>query len=340
MALPVMEQVPARVLAQREAAYAALRGEGTETPDGESETPGTPVETPAPRPDPTDTPPRSLEQEPQAPAAAITPQQGEPPASAGEIQALSAELRRLADAFSTLQGKYNAELPRLNQALRERDEEIARLRKQAMQIPDPAEDLSDEQLKSAYGLTDDQLLDRDLLNTIRRISATDARKAAALAREAVREEVEPVRQQFERTAQQTFHERLVQTVPDFDQLNESKEFIAWLEGTAVPFTKTHFLDRLNEAYHGGDLKTVTEIVDAYRTATNKPGVKRPSVAAQVTPEPKANTRPADPRVTYTLEEYQGLASKLTKLTPGSVEYMKLAKEITNARLEGRIVPRR
>jgi len=171
--------------------------------------------------------------------------------------------------YRTLQGMYDAEVPKLHSQLRELSGEVAELTKKSNEKPVAAETKKPQSL-----VTDEDVetFGQDLIEVQRKV----AREVAAEFREelsALKEENVKLREQVTSTDSQvqeaSFDQRLHRLVPDFDQVNVDKKWIAWLDAYD-PILRASRRTIAAQAYAKGDAEAVSDYVKMFREATAKP----------------------------------------------------------------------
>lgn len=204
--------------------------------------------------------------------------------------------------YRTLQGKYDAEMPRLqadvrarDDALRAKDAEIESLKQsvsatQAVQVED-IHKLSDEEFQAKLALSDNEMdLGRDVLTT----QYLFALRAAKESEDRVFENhVKPLLQTEAARREEAFLTNLGQQVPDYQAINANPQFSQWLTGARQQV--------LDVAVDSQDTATVVDLLNDFK-AKHMPGetpaktslesqVMPPSgatVAQQHSPQPKDN----------------------------------------------------
>lgn len=145
-----------------------------------------------------------------------------------EVESLKTELSKSEQRYRTLQGMLNA-----------REQDITELRKVIATLgekpvaAEPVADITNED-KETYG--------EDLINLIKRVTKA---QVAPLFNE-VDSRVQSVAQVATTSAMQRFEADLAAAVPDWEDVNNSPEFVAWLG--------KYNLKALNEAYNAMDLQ--------------------------------------------------------------------------------------
>ena len=218
-------------------------------PDGQTETP------PAPEPSP--------EPAPAAPVASTDVPHPEP-------QEVPEE--KWEHKYRRLQGKYDAEVPRLHAQVRELQGVLAQMQQQMQAPPPPAEQpkepdkyVSDEDVAN-YG--------EDFVDIQRRITLDATRD--------LRKQVEELKAQLAQQGSQvqsvSFEARLLKAVPDFEQINADPAWIEWLN-EVDPLIRGPRRAVAQQAYANGDVEAVKSYVDLWRKS-QAPAQPAPAVSRQ------------------------------------------------------------
>lgn len=187
--------------------------------------------------------------------------------------------------FHTLQGKYNAEVPRLSDTLRQQSAEIQRLTQlvEALQAkqPEPAQQTQQPQ----------STVDREALTAYdeefgKLVDLIDAQKAEIEALKSqvgqVQGNVQQVGKAQQLTAAELFWNKLRAAVPDFDAINDDPAFHTWLaepDGLSG-YTRKQIGDH---ALGAGDHAKVATIVNQFKSQRGQ----QPSPPKQnITPDTK------------------------------------------------------
>ena len=187
--------------------------------------------------------------------------------------------------FHTLQGKYNAEVPRLSDTLRQQSAEIQRLTQlvEALQAkqPEPAQQTQQPQ----------STVDREALTAYdeefgKLVDLIDAQKAEIEALKSqvgqVQGNVQQVGKAQQETAAERFWSKLYDAVPDFDAVNADPAFHKWLaepDGLS-DLTRKQIGDH---ALGAGDHAKVATIVNQFKSQRGQ----QPSPPKQnITPDTK------------------------------------------------------
>lgn len=202
--------------------------------------------------------------------------------------------------YKSLQGMYNAEVPRLHQAkrelsdqLREALERIQRLEtaQQSAQPAQPAQEpLSDPRDADTFGADLVEMVTRvvgkAIGGVVQKVESSVAKFDERLR--LVEQNLTGTTQVVTETAEQRFFDRLGQLVPNWEAQNDDVGFRAWLM-EPDPVYGIPRQDALTAAQRQFDAQRVATIFKAYQPVT-EPAPAAPSVDSQVTP--RGRTAPA------------------------------------------------
>lgn len=194
----------------------------------------------------------------------------------------SADYARLLESHKVLQGKYNAEVPRMAEQIRELKEQL----KDAVRVGEKAKQEASEAKERLEAKLDAIRNDfgDDLADVVGEIATRQV-------------ETKPDNSQLENDR---FWRQLNRAVPGFDALNRSQDFIQWLqkpdELTGVARQVT-----LNEAGQDYDLVTVVEMVNAFKQ--ERGATKPPSLDDQVAPKRKPRQELPAQKPIYTIDDF-------------------------------------
>jgi hypothetical protein len=316
--------VPAQVRAQREKAQQLQEELGKPTP---------------PEADPNN--PNPAENQP-APAAA------EPAAPTPEPQAMDWEQR-----YRTLQGMFNAQVPKLQAELRTANQQVAELR-QALEQRTAA-----PKAPSSPLLTDKDVEDfgQDTIDVMRRAARQEATEQFSGIIENLQKQIAtlqttvvPKVAQFEQAATVSREEKFMRDLdtlsPTWRQLNNDPAFLDWLD-EVDPFTGTIRQKLLDTAVQAADAHRAATFFTAFAAAkpavvptpTPQPGVS-PELEALVTPGKGRGgaPQPEKPQITraYIDAFYKDVAAGKYRSRPD--EKSKIELDIFAAQREGRVAP--
>jgi hypothetical protein len=249
--------------------------------------------------------------------------------------------------YSTLRGKYDAEVPRLHQQIRDLTEQLGSVRKDI----EAAGKLKSEEPKEKISYVTDADREEygdDLIDFQRRVA-----KEVSHDYEGRFEQQEKVlsdlREQVKSTGTQLgemdFTQRLRQLVPDFDQIDKDSRWVAWLD-EVDPMTRGPRRDQAQSAFNAGDAEAVAHYVGLFRDSHNpKEQSKSPrqsELEKQVAPNRSASSTAVASAgkgdKVYSTKEIDNAWTKIRTLnTKGKYDdAAKLEAELTVAYMEGRV----
>ena len=204
----------------------------------------------------------------QAPAPASTP-----PAPASQDGDDKWEAR-----YKTLHGKYNAEVPRLHAALKERDSKLNSLTEEVealkASLAKPRESLVKPEEVNEYG--------EPLVDLIRRAAREEVGSKDAEI-EALKKRLESLDSTLVQNKEVGFYDKLAASVPDWMAINDDPDFHAWL-GETDEITGYTRQDILSEAEGKRDADRVARFFNAFKKVqTNKAAAANASLDSQVAP---------------------------------------------------------
>lgn len=276
-------------------------------------------------------------QQPAAPAAEAPPQQVP---SVAATPAPDWETR-----YKTLQGKYNAEVPRLSELVKVQQAQIEGLTREveALKTRPPA---ADTRVDLTADLPDDlkERFDPDMIKLVSEIAAKSADRLA--------NEVKPVMERVQAQESQRAEQLLTQQrqaemldalndlSPGWEQADASPGFVAFLE-QIDPATGKPLRDTLTAAVQRFDAATAARIFNRYAASAPKPpsAPLPPNLAAQVVPDiaGAGSSAPDGNKRTYTVAEAKAMyARSASLLNSNPAEAQRIEREIELAHREGRI----
>lgn len=194
---------------------------------------------------------------------APTPPPSEPAATANPAPAATPPANTEGDEkwesrFKTLTGKYNAEVPRLHAAIKERDAKLNSLTEEVealkASLAKPKESLVKPEEVNEFG--------EPLVDLIRRAAREEVQsKDAELAE--LRRKLDQVQVATVETKEVGFYEALAQAVPDWVTINDDPEFHTWL-GEVDDLTGMQRQQILSQAEEKRDAGRVARFFNAYK----------------------------------------------------------------------------
>lgn len=249
--------------------------------------------------------------------------------------------------YRTLQGKYDAEVPRLHQQIRDLNAKLQELEK-AQQKP-TSEPTKPKEKVSYVTDADRAEFGEELIDVQRRV----AREVAAEYQEQLEAQATVIKELEAKIAstgsqvgQMTFNQRLAQLVPDFEEVDQDQRWIEWLN-EHDPMLRAPRRTQAKAAFDAGDAEAVAHYVNLWKQSiadTQDPvkAKRHAELEKQVAPNRSANssrTQSAgkDAKI-YSTREVEAAWNKIRVMnTRGQVdEAAKLEAEITAAYLEGRV----
>lgn len=250
--------------------------------------------------------------------------------------------------YRTLRGKYDAEVPRLHQQVKELTEKVEQLSK-AAEKPQAVEPTKPKEKVSLVTDADRAEFGEELIDVQRRV----AREVAAEYQEQLEAQakvIEELKAQVSNTGSQigqmTFAQKLTQLVPDFEQVDTDERWVAWLN-EYDPMLRAPRRTQAKAAFDAGDAEAVAHYVKLWKASiadTQEPvkAKRQAELEKQVAPNRTANSARTQnvgkEAKIYSAREVEGVWNKIRVLnTRGQVdEAAKLEAEITAAYLEGRV----
>lgn len=189
--------------------------------------------------------------------------------------------------YRRLQGKYDAEVPRLHGEIRELKQRVQQVQAesaQAAQAQQAKESAAEQESAPKDRLVTDKDVEAfgdDLIDLQRRVAQeVSGEFDAKLSR--LREENESLRKQVTQVEGVSFESRLNQTIPDFQQINNDERWVQWLD-EFDPLIQGPRRSVAQSAYARGDVDAVKAYVDLFKQTITEP---EPSQSSARKPEVK------------------------------------------------------
>ena len=216
--------------------------------------------------------PAGVNQTPTAPAPAPTTP---PPATAAEE---TWEAR-----YKTLNGKYNAEVPRLHAALKERDAKLNGLTEEVEALKRTVNPLVRPEEIQEYG--------EPMIDMIRRTAREELASSTAEVKD-LKAKVDKFETATATNTEASFYERLVALVPDWMAINDNPAFHSWLS-EYDDFTGFQRQSLISEAEGKRDADRVAKFFNAFKEVQSKTAASATdSLESQVPPESTGATSPS------------------------------------------------
>jgi hypothetical protein len=251
-----------------------------EPPQGDTP-PAPPADPPAPDPNAPAEPPAAAppQEPPAAPPTPPTPPQ--PPAENWE------------ERYNTLQGKYNAEVPRLAREIAELKQALAQQIQTQATKPTatpptaPVDDVPPELKEKLATFAEDYPDVAEGLKAMLQIETTKIRREAA-------QEIEKVRAEASVGVQNSMYTELERRVPDWKVIRDDPEFASWLQNTD-PFSGRSLSELAQVALQEMDINRIVAFYDGFKQ-TKQLASSSPPTNEPATPPPTPAPNPAAPLV--------------------------------------------
>lgn len=215
---------------------------------------------PTPDPDIAQQTPPEAQQEPPAPEPVQTPQ------TSGDSDVWE---RR----FKTLQGKYNAEIPRYNAQLKDLTGQLETLQAQIEKLQSKP---TETETKRPVTDKDVEVFGSDLIDLIDRKAQEVARDMVSTQTAKLEEENARLREQLSGVAERqvsndrrAYFAELARHVPDYEAINNDQQFLDWL-GQYDELSGRTRQDFLTEAWNSYDAARTAALFNAYKRAVSPP----------------------------------------------------------------------
>lgn len=322
-----MANLPRAVQRQVEAAEALLAESNKPVATAPQENP--PAEAPA-EPAP--------QVEPQAQETAPAPQ---PPAPAPSTDV------NWEHKFKTLQGIFNAEVPKLQQQnkelnakLHEAIDRVEKLAQQPKPQDTPQQPTLDPKDVDNFGQDLVEMVQRQTQAVLGRVAGkmdavvADFEKRISQVEQALKGTTQTVAM----TAEEVFFTKLTGLVPDWEQINGDEQFLAWLAETDPVYGQPRQA-ALTSAQNAMDVNRVANVFKAFKALLPQPPKVDP-LAKQVSPKSAAAAAPQAPteKPVITQKQVQTFYHEVAtgKYRGREVEAQRLEQMINEAMAEGRI----
>ena len=194
--------------------------------------------------------------------------------------------------YKTLTGKYDAEVPRLHQQVREMTEVTKRLQEELKALN--VEPTKPKEKVSLVTDADRAEFGEELLDVQRRVA-----REVSQDYEGRLEQQDVVIQKLEEKLQQTgnqvgevgFSQRLNQAVPDFPQIDNDERWVSWLN-EHDPMLRGPRRVQAQQAFDAGDVEAIAHYVNLWKETLAAPTAAKPNQAElekQVAPNRSANS---------------------------------------------------
>lgn len=249
--------------------------------------------------------------------------------------------------YKTLRGKYDAEVPRLHQQVRELTAKIDELSKLASKSePEPTK--AKEKISYVTD-ADREEFGEELIDVQRRVAkevSQEYEERFEQQEKIIKALQDKLQNTDGRIGEMSFAQRLQQLVPDFEQIDNDERWIAWLN-EFDPMIRGPRREQAMKAFQAGDAEAVAHYVKLFKDTlapveSNDRQTRQNELEKQVAPNRSANSvntkSVGKESKIYSEREIGDAWTKVRTLMKRNMhdEAAKLEAEITTAYLEGRV----
>ena len=274
-------------------------------------------------------------------AASTKPEKAKP----ADTSPTDVEEETFKQKYKTLTGKYDAEVPRLHQQVREMTEVTKQLQAQLQALK--VEPTKPKEKVSLVTDADRAEFGEELLDVQRRVAreVSEEYSGRLEQQDAV---IQKLQDDLAKTGSQVgevgFSQRLNIAVPDFPQIDNDERWVSWLN-EHDPMLRGPRRDQAQQAFDAGDVEAIAHYVSLWKETLAAPADARPNQAElekQVAPNRSANSvrtqSTAQNSKVYSPRDADRAWEKVRTLnTRGQyAEAEKLEADLTVAYMEGRV----
>jgi len=249
--------------------------------------------------------------------------------------------------YKTLRGKYDAEVPRLHQQVRDLNGKLDELAKSMEAKPEPP---TKSKEKVSYVTDADRAEFGEELIDVQRRVAQEVSQEYTERMEQQDAVIQKLQDQLAKTGndvgEMSFTQRLHSVVPDFAEIDNDERWVAWLN-EHDPMLRGPRRDQAAAAFQAGDAEAVLHYVNLFKESIAQPepaprDQRQSELEKQVAPNRSANsvrTQSANQNSKiYSPKEVDNAWTKVRALnTKGKyADAEKLEAELTAAYMEGRV----
>lgn len=286
-----------------------------------------------PQPAPTETPDPAPTGDPVPDAQGVTPPSADTAAAppTGELPDQQKKDDPWEQRYKVIEGKYRAEVPRLNADNRELKQQLDALKNELELL----KSRGTKEPSSLISAEDREKYGDDLLDVIKR-AAQDQVSAKDVEIAELKRHLESVTTTTTKNAEVSFFDQLGNLVPDWVTVNGDDQFLKWLD-EYDEFTGRTRQDLLSEAEQARDANRVARFFASWKANQNASATNsQRQLEAQVAPDSKrANTPPAGKR-TFSRREIADFYAAARRGEVGAKEMIAMESDIHAATLDGRI----
>ena len=249
--------------------------------------------------------------------------------------------------YATLRGKYDAEVPRLHQQVKELTDQMNAIREEA-EAAKKAEAEKPKEKVSYVTDADREEYGDDLIDFQRRVAkevSQDYEERFEQQSRVIQDLQSKISNTDNQVGEVGFTQKLNALVPGFDQLDNDERWVAWLN-EIDPMTRGPRRDQAQAAFNSGDAEAVAHYVSLFRGSVepvaNGKSDRQTELEKQVTPSRSASTVASkssnNSSKIYSEKELDRGWTKIRDLNSQGKydDAEKLEAELTVAYMEGRV----
>ncbi|MBN2162442.1 MAG: hypothetical protein JW713_05825 [Pontiellaceae bacterium] len=324
-------------------------GVATGTPEAAPAPQATPAPQPQPQAEPAPAQPTAVQPEvqPQEPApqqdGVIELSQINDPMQLRQMLMVDQDkMQKLQHKYDVLKGKYDAEVGRTGQRVRELEQMNGLLQNQLLQVQQAGSNPSINPQHNQGRDNDEIDLSKWYPQEVIDSYDEDLLKAQIRNQQRIiREEYEPVKRELAEAKGSIFESELRRTIPNFDALNEDDGFNAWLDEPEFAGESMTRRDKLDREVGKRNVGGISSFFSRYKPAQQETpaGTYPQNVLNQIAPQSagaiQQPTAPPQKKI-YSPQEYQQLKTLIASRQITGTRAEELNKELALAHAEGRI----
>lgn len=247
--------------------------------------------------------------------------------------------------YNTLKGKYDAEVPRLHQQIRELNDKMKAM--EALHSAAQAQPVKPKERVSLVTDADRAEFGEELLDVQRRVAkevSSEYEDRLAQQEQVIRELQAKLHQTGNQVGEMSFAQRLRAAVPDFDKIDADERWVAWLN-EYDPMLRGPRRELAQVAFNNGDADSVAHYVNLFKASLNaeEPTKQARQVELEKQVAPNRSAHPVKQSAgreakTYTEREVQNAWNKIRVMNSRGQydDAAKLEAELTAAYIQGRV----
>jgi len=259
---------------------------------------------------------------------------------------LRAEHDRLVHANTVLRGKYESEVPRMAQQIRELKQQLESLQQQAPagQGEGPANTAEQEQVNAKVRELLAEEFPEETVDRLENAMREMVRQATGSDGQRQSQEIADLRQEIGNVKRTTFEQQLDEIVPEWrtlDKGNDREAWLSWLSQTEARSGLTND-ECLQHALQSQNAKRVKAIVDEFKSERAEASDKRPEPYQETeTTGNDPNPKPKGQKRLWKLSDVQRINAEARKGDLGAFrgkekQLRALQQDIREAAAEGRV----